>query len=46
VVFPTYSVGVVVVSSLSAYLIFREFFSLRRLSGIGIGLAAVILLNI
>ncbi|MFP4429129.1 MAG: hypothetical protein ACLFPB_07390 [Desulfovermiculus sp.] len=46
VVFPTYSVGVVVISSLAAYLIFGEFFSRRRLSGIGIGLAAVVLLNI
>lgn len=46
VVFPTYSVGIVVVSSLAAYLIFRELFTSRRLSGLGIGLAAVVLLNV
>ncbi len=46
VVFPTYSVGIVVVSSLAAYIIFRELFTSRRLSGLGIGLAAVVLLNV
>jgi drug/metabolite transporter (DMT)-like permease len=46
VVFPTYSVGVVLISSLAAFLIFRELFTSRRLSGMGIGLAAVVLLKI
>lgn len=46
VVFPVYSVGVVVVSAVLAALLFAEPLPPRRLWGIGAGLAAVVLLSL
>lgn len=46
VIFPTYSVGVVIVSSLGAVALFAERLSPRRLTGIGIGMVAVVMLNL
>jgi drug/metabolite transporter (DMT)-like permease len=43
--FPIYSVGVVGVSALLAMLLFRERLSRQKTIGLGVGLAAVVLLN-
>jgi drug/metabolite transporter (DMT)-like permease len=43
--FPIYSVGVVAVSALLAMLLFRERLSRQKTIGLGVGLAAVVLLN-
>jgi drug/metabolite transporter (DMT)-like permease len=45
VVFPTYSIGVVIVSSLAAAVLFGERLKAIQLAGMGMGLAAVGLLN-
>ena len=45
-IFPTYSVGVVLVSTLGAVVLFAESISRRHLAGIGIGLVAVAMLNL
>jgi drug/metabolite transporter (DMT)-like permease len=46
VIFPSYSVGVVVVSTLGAVVLFAERISRRRLAGLGIGLVSVVVLNL
>jgi drug/metabolite transporter (DMT)-like permease len=45
-IFPTYSVGVVVVSTLGAMVLFAERLSARHMVGIGIGLVSVAMLNL
>ena len=45
-IFPTYSVGVVLVSTLGAVVLFAESISRRHLAGIGIGLVSVAMLNL
>ncbi len=45
VVFPTYSIGVVVLSALAAAVLFRERLNARQWAGMAMGLAAVGLLN-
>jgi len=45
-IFPTYSVGVVVVSTLGAVVLFAERISRRHLAGIGVGLISVVMLNL
>jgi drug/metabolite transporter (DMT)-like permease len=45
-IFPTYSVGVVVVSTVGAMVLFAERISGRHMVGIGIGLVSVAMLNL
>jgi len=46
VAYPTYSVGAIVVISLFSFLLFREKLSKLQLAGVGIILAALVLLNL
>ena len=45
-VYPTYSVGAIVVISLISFLLFREKLNRRQLAGVGLILAALVLLNL